>query len=473
MLLELIEKLKENIFIQKINKFLSSYFSIFFIAFLFLLSNVFSIEFIVYYIIMFYTIYVTLFYKDLSPIIPIAAMGYMSVSKKNNPFGYVEQPIFMEQSYKIQLLVILVIMLLFLFTRLIFNLIRTKEKFTFPRLSLGFLVFCFASMIGGAFSGLYEFKSSIYGLVVTVSLCIAYFLFYFTVDFKNLKTNYFYVLLTSAGVMLSLQILNTLYLAGLFNFDVPLNRSDLYTGWGVNNNVGCMVLMCLPGPFALAIKKKNGWLFNLIGHFNMLFLILNQSRNIILLGILFYLFINIVIFIYTKGKEKIGNIITTSVCIFIAIITVFIFKKEVANIFASLIKIGMNDSGRIEMYKTNLISSLDTFVFGKGFYNVPPYQWGDIEKITFIPPRYHNTYVQLICSTGIVGLLAYFYHRFETLRLVFKKLTLNKVFVALSFLALPLSSILDCHFFNIGPGFLYGIALLFLEKGLLEKANLI
>ena len=114
MLLEIIEKLKENIFIQKINKFLSSYFSIFFIAFLFLLSNVFSIEFIVYYIIMFYTIYVTLFYKDLSPIIPIAAMGYMSVSKKNNPFGYVEQPIFMEQSYKIQLLVILVIMLLFL-----------------------------------------------------------------------------------------------------------------------------------------------------------------------------------------------------------------------------------------------------------------------------------------------------------------------------------------------------------------------
>ena len=149
------------------------------------------------------------------------------------------------------------------------------------------------------------------------------------------------------------------------------------------------------------------------------------------------------------------------------------FKKELANIFASLIKIGMNDSGRIEIYKTNLISSLDTFIFGKGFYNVPPYQWGDIEKITFIPPRYHNTYVQLICSTGIVGLLAYFYHRFETLRLVFKKLTLNKVFVALSFLALPLSSILDCHFFNIGPGFLYGIALLFLEKGLLEKANLI
>ena len=58
---------------------------------------------------------------------------------------------------------------------------------------------------------------------------------------------------------------------------------------------------------------------------------------------------------------------------------------------------------------------------------------------------------------------AYIYHRFETLKLFFKNFSLEKLIMGLCIGGLLSTSLLDCHFFNLGPGFLYSALLLLME----------
>ena len=81
-----------------------------------------------------------------------------------------------------------------------------------------------------------------------------------------------------------------------------------------------------------------------------------------------------------------------------------------------------------------------------------------------MPPRWHNTVIQLLASTGIVGLLAFGYHRYQTLRLALRRRSHLQVLISASALVLILGSLLDCHMFNVGPGLFYSVILAWQEK---------
>ena len=74
-----------------------------------------------------------------------------------------------------------------------------------------------------------------------------------------------------------------------------------------------------------------------------------------------------------------------------------------------------------------------------------------------------------MASGGIVALLAYAFHRFQTVRLLWKRRTRENIFLAFIVLALILTSTVDCHFFNFGPGLLYSVILVFIERGSPEE----
>ena len=129
---------------------------------------------------------------------------------------------------------------------------------------------------------------------------------------------------------MSIEILNINIVAGAFTTESGFSRGNLYSGWGNYNNIGCMAAMALPGPFALAIlKKEKGWIFNLIGHFNLLFLFLTQSRNSILFGLVLYLGLIITMLIFTKKKSRLFNIIVLGSILVLVSIGLIILKEEV------------------------------------------------------------------------------------------------------------------------------------------------
>jgi O-antigen ligase len=90
--------------------------------------------------------------------------------------------------------------------------------------------------------------------------------------------------------------------------------------------------------------------------------------------------------------------------------------------------------------------------------------WSDVEEfLEVFPGRWHNTPVQLLAACGILGFLAYAFHRLQTVQMFLKRRTVENIFIAASILVLLGLSLLDCHFFNIGPGLVYSGFLAFAQ----------
>jgi hypothetical protein len=62
-----------------------------------------------------------------------------------------------------------------------------------------------------------------------------------------------------------------------------------------------------------------------------------------------------------------------------------------------------------------------------------------------------------------VGLGAYLLHRVQTVVLLIRNRSRENIFIACSVLVLLITSMFDCHMFNVGPVLFYSMALAFVE----------
>ena len=148
---------------------------------------------------------------------------------------------------------------------------------------------------------------------------------------------------------------------------------------------------------------------------------------------------------------------TLIVC-FIGILFIIVFHEKIFNILNDYINRGIDDNGRFEIYSFGMDKFLSHPIFGCGFYSSP-------YSTNFgIPFLYHNTFVQLLASCGVVGLLGYLFHRYQTLVIIFEKIKSGSIFLSLCILALLITSLLDVHLFSLYPTIYYSILLLAIEK---------
>lgn len=465
MLVKMYPKLKENLVIKFIRNSLDSIYSMIFIVALAAISNVFGLEIPVYYIYTCIIMFACLFCDDLISLFPIACCSYMTFSKSNNPLSKEQTSIFLEKNGLINMLIIAITILVFITTRLIFELVINKEKRKKPAYLYGFLALGFSYVIGGLFTSSYNLQTAIFGLLQILSLSFTYFYFYYTINWNNVKKGYYPLLFTLIGALMCIEISYMLIDAGIFTIDGAFSRSNLYTGWGHYNNVASVMILCIPAPFYFACTKKNGFIYSLLGTLFLTFLIFNQSRNGMLMGTIVYIICAILTLIKSNKKEKIKHLILFSLLFLCFIGGFIIFNDQIQNIFSSIYKAGTDDSGRIEIYINGLNQFKESPLFGKGFYECDAYRWGvPYKEGDFLPPRYHNTYVQILACCGITGLVTYLSHRFQTIKLIFKNRNLGNTIIFISLLGFILLSLFDCHFHNFGPGFLYSSLLLLSEK---------
>ena len=464
MLTQLFPTLNDNQLIKLIKKGINSIWMMILIILFAAISNLFGMELFAYYSYMIIAIATILFNEDMLPTIPIVCIGYMTFSKENNPLAKEQTSIFLTNSVIIQFAIIAILIAIFVSARLIFDLVRYKERRKMPKLLYGYIALGLAYILGGLFSPYYSFKSALFGLIQIISISFFYFFYYYTVDWKKVNKDYFPLLFTMVGVLMVIEISNMLIDAGALNFDSSFTRGLLYTGWGHYNNVACVCILTLPAPFYFAITKKNGWIFSLIGSVFFLFILLNQSRNGIVMSSVTYMICMITTLIITKDKEKIKHAITFASLIGLVIITVIIFKDKLINTFASLLKAGTDDSGRIDIYIEGFKQYLDNPILGNGFYECKVKRWGVPYNGGFLPGRYHNTYIQILASCGSIGIIAYLYHKYQVLKNIIKNKNIGNLIIGITLIGYALICLLDCHFHNIGPGLMYSIILLFSEK---------
>lgn len=458
---------------KAINSFLHSAYYIAVVAVLGACANLFGLELPVWYAFAVLVGVIALFSEDALPVVPMLGCGYVSVSASNNPAGHYGTSLFQNRTALIQLAVIAAFIVAGLAARLIFDLCRPHSDARtrrVPSLLVGFALLGLAYVVAGVIPARDygpQWKSALFGLVQIVCLAGPYLYFHYTVNWSKVSRIYLAQCFVGLGFAIMAEIVGMYVLA--FNSlkdGGDFSRSLLVTGWGIYNNVGMLIAFCIPFAFNLALRCRRGYIYVIIAELFETALIFTQSRGSILFGTLIFAACAIYTAVQLKGKYRWFALAAFAGFFVVVVIVCAIFYREVADIFDTMKKAGMDDSGRWEIYLEGLrqfAESAQSVLLGNGFYACGNYRYGDLPSDAFLPPRYHNTVVQLLATGGIFAMVTYLFHRYGTLRLCLTHRTHEKMFVIAAISVLTLTSLVDCHFFNMGPGLVYSVILVFAE----------
>ena len=447
--------LKKTALRRTINCFLSSPGYIFCILALAGLGNLFSLELPVYLLYTLLCLYICIFGEDLRGIMPLIPACYITPSVTNNPGKY-ETSIFSGASGICILICGLLIML-----ALAYYVIRHRNHFfaTKHRLLAGMLVLSVAYLLGGIGSDANLGKNFPFALAQSTAILLPYWLFSGGIHWKTLRKDYLAWIGFCTGGVLCLQII-WIYCSGTVVVEGVINRDFIYTGWGIHNNLGFLLAMMIPFAFSLAAQYRRGWIGTVVGSIFLIFVLLTCSRSSILGGCLVYGLCVFFMLHYAKNRRH-NSIALITVAIASVLITL-LFHKPLYRLFSDLLRIGMDPSHRDIVYAEGMKLFAAKPILGNSFFSPGylPWDWATLDSFSGIfPPRWHNTVVQLLASCGIVGLAAYGFHRWQTVRLFLSKPNKETTFLGCSMLVLLVCSLLDCHFFNIAPALIYSMIL--------------
>ncbi len=451
--------------IEQINNFISSRWYIVAIMMLSIAGNVLSIELFVYGVFTLLVFYACIFGRDLLPLMPIFIFAYLIPSSKNNP-GKKEITIFSMEHGGILIIGCAIIIA----ASFLYRIIRDRRKFFGRkyRLMPGILLLSAAYLLGGIGSEVTtttQLKSTFFGLLQSLSILVPYFLFSGGIDWKKAQKDYFAWVGVAAGCLLLAEIL-WLYLSANVITDGVIKRSLIFTGWGICNNIGGMLALMIPFAFYLTLRSHyRNWFGAMMASAFLLGAYFTCSRNAIFTGTGIYILSFVAMLHYSDNrKHSVTAVILFVSCMF----TVFLIRSDkILQLFSIVVEKGFTPSARDTIFSEGLKLFSKAPVFGTSFYSpgYVPFDASKVESFSAIfPARWHNTVIQLLACCGIFGIGTYLFHRVQTVRLLLTERSPEKIFIACSVLVLLVSSLLDCHFFNIGPTLFYSMALAFGEN---------
>ena len=440
-----------------LSKFINGYSYPVFIALVVLLGHTFSIEIFSFYLIVLSAIFgMFVCNNDLRFLVSPVLMIVFCVSEKSSNLG--AGKLFHNSS----LIQIFIIASLFAVSLIAYLLIKRKSLNTSnllkSRMFYAFIVFSVGIALNGLFvKEAFSFSNFLYALAIIGSLLGIFVAFYVTIDFSKDFKKYLVFVLYIASLVVLLEFI-TLFLNGQVKFsDGKIIKESVITGWGIWNNIGCMLTMLLPIHFYLAsFAKKFGFVFYFTGVISYFAIALSLSRSSLLVSTI--LIAICIIFSCFYGKNKLINKIITLLFIILGITFVILFWNKIATVLNDYLVRGFSDNGRFKIYITGLFKYFEYPIFGTGFFSYATHQSG------WLPFGYHNTIIQMLASCGTVGMAAYIYHRYKTIQICYQKRSAQNFPLYLCLLGLLLTSLLDVHFFNIYPAFYYSIILLAIEK---------
>ena len=454
---------------QRFDRFLYSPFYFVVLGGLAILANVFGQELLAYTILLPLAACVCLFATDLLPLMPVFACAYISPSASNNP-GMNEKSIFSLSGGGIYLGVLLAVLVGSLIYRLVKDPDFGGKKFLFHKRKLisGMCVLGITYAISGLCSGHWEeygWRNLLFATIQFVAVAGLYWLFSGSVKWEHAPKAYMYWMGVCVGYVLVAELAG-IYLTKQVLTDGTIYRDKIFTGWGNYNSMGALLAMMIPLPFYLAIKGRYRW-FGLLSAFVFLAgLLLTCSRISMVMGML--IFVASYVFYLVHSRRAKYRVVIYAISALIPVVVLLVFHKEIQLFFNRMSDIGLDSfAERSKGYAEGIKQFLKYPVFGGTFFPVnfkELYVWAQLDNFTALfPPRWHNTVIQLLATGGVVCLFGYIVHRVQTVKLFLKKPSQDKNFAGLSILALLLTSLLDCHFFNVGPVLLYSAMLAFVE----------
>ena len=472
------QQLRQSPRVKAINSFLRSPGYILALSLLTVVCNLLGLELVYYTLVIALGLYVITLSKDLLPIMPMIMLCYIVPSVKNNP-GRHGDSIFSFSNGGAYILVLASVVVVFLIWRLISDKEMGRAFLTHKRsLVSGMLFLGVGYLLSGI--GSYRYfdvfgRNLLFAFLQFISIALLYFLFTATVDWSNVPKDYLAWMGLGIGFTVLPQLLMA-YLSGqaFMEGTGTMDRELIYTGWGMHNNIGGLMVMMIPFAYYLAYTKKHSWVYNLLGTMLLGGVMLSCSRTAMAVGAGIYLVCAVILLKHKRTRKE--NLWVYCIGALAVLGFVAVFFEKLMEIFSLFFE----EIGLVSKRDVLLENGLKKFgndpIFGGSFFFkgtpgefVP---WDFSEQATFssfFPPRWHNTLVQIAASCGVVGLVGYGFHRFQTFRMLWRNRSTENLFIALYLAVLLLCSLMDCHFFNVGPVLFYSMALAFAENIHLSK----
>ena len=163
---------------------------------------------------------------------------------------------------------------------------------------------------------------------------------------------------------------------------------------------------------------------------------------------------------FVGRNKKQNRIIGVSLAV-IGVAGITLLWSKISVLLQDFINRGFDDNGRYYLWKTGISKFLEHPAFGTGFYDSGiQSEW----LINVYPYLYHNTFVQMLATAGIFGILSYLWHRITTVIAIVRRPSLYKSFLGVCLLALLGFCMLDVLLFITYPLLFYTLILLYIEK---------
>jgi len=456
-----VRKLFDGQMRQKIYEFFTRPAYLFALVLLTAVSFALSGEVVLYTVFGLIAVFTAFCAPDLLPIMPILGFGYVATSTANNP-GRNAESVFSGATgiYVVCLAVVIVGALAYRIIRDRKRLFR-KNGMLLPGLLL--LTAAYAlSGIGFPGYGGWAWKNVPYALIQAVALLLPYWLMTGGVDWDKHRKDYFAWLGLAMGCLLVIEVLCIYRSQGVVVNGV-IDRTRIYTGWGMYNNLGSMTAMMIPFAFWLGHYYRKPWAGYLMGLVLLAGVFLTSSRSSMIFSVLCYGICVLMIPSEKHPKRKLWVMIGVAVA---ACVVVAIFYEQIFQVYENILDDASELHSRFDIYRQGLGEFAKNPLFGGSFYPAEglSYSWAETDITSFMPARWHNTVIQLLASTGLVGLASYGFHRYQTVRLALRRRNTLQGLMLLSAAVMVAGSLTDCHMFNVGPGMFYAMTLAWVEK---------
>ena len=347
------------------------------------------------------------------------------------------------------------------------NRIYKKISFRNTPFLLPMLLLSAAFLLNGAFSDKWVKGDLIFGFANAVVYSVVFILIYHGFseeeDSSEIARYFSYI-----SMLIALVIIAELSVLFITNENIftggSINKTEVALGWGMWTVLGSSLSVLIPVLFYGFHFNKYPWLYFAAATLTLIFSALTMSRNALLFAGIAYVAC-VIISCFKGSYKRVFRIITASGFVAFILFTVILWDKIYA-LLSSYFELGLTLNGRENLWPAAIDNFISSPIFGKGFYGLDvttDFSYGPLAL------QAHNTILQLLSATGIIGFMAYAYYRYCTMKPVFVRPTLRKTLMAMSVMVLLLGSLLDNFVFFIYPTFHYTVALVVIHKSSREE----
>ncbi len=328
---------------------------------------------------------------------------------------------------------------------------------------IGMALLCVALLLGGVFTKYYSLDNFGYALAISATLFCSYAFFAFTMQKRSDNLLYLARVCAVAVCMIAMQVL-LLYLRK-YEWGTPLDavwKKKLILGWSIGNMAAELVAVLLPAVFYLIYKEKYGyyyWAVVIIGIVGVYFTLgrnaLLWSAIVSVLGLL----ANCVVGEHKKINRGMAAIVLVLAVILLLILYV---RGNLGELMAFFLETGLQDRGRFRIWREHWNYFLTSPLHGIGFESYMQLSGTMVSKA-------HNNIVQMLAGGGVIGLTLYVVHRVQTVKLLLKKPTVERLFMGSCIVVGLMISMLSSLFFHFYFAVYYSLILLTIEKSVSEE----